>query len=574
MALRAGARTNHTHAMETVGAPSQPRVRTAVLLAGIAFAALAVRLLWLAYHGLGEITWDGAEYARTATNLASGHGYLGLRGTTNFVFPPFYSLTIAALLPLTGDAERAGLAVSLISGALFVLPVYLLATAVFSRRTGILAASIAAVFPFVVELSTVVLAEMLFLTLVTAGLAFLVRAAQAFTVRDACLCGAACGLAYLTRPEGILIEALAVATIVCAAFGARSARRLPVLGFAVILPFAVVAAPYIAFLSSNAGHVRIEGKSFLNLDIGMRMQRGMSYAVAADAIDRDLNEVGPELRRDYYFEPRDREKISNGRIVAFAAENTLRHSKDIAKIALSPLCGTIVFAAFVLAGLLAGAWTRKRITGEAILIAYAAVVIVSLASVVQFWDRYFAGFVPIWIVFGARGIDAATLRLHLRAPALQHLRVAAPLTALFLAVCAFSTRTGFNDNSATTVEKVAGQWLAANAPPGQRVLSISDQSVYYARDVWSMLPWSPDEASALRYLKRLDPAYVVLNGEYASERPYVLNWLAAGIPDRAAQAVYTVRQNGAPALTIVRWHGEEEAKSRRAASQVSSERGG
>jgi 4-amino-4-deoxy-L-arabinose transferase-like glycosyltransferase len=532
-------------------------------------AALAVRLLWLFHHGVGEITWDGAEYARIATSLASGHGYLGIRGPTNFVFPPFYSLTIAALLPLTGDAERAGLVVSLISGALFVLPVYALTTAVFSRRTGIFAASIAAVFPFAIELSTVVLADMLFLALITTALAFLVRTVQALNVRDAAVCGLACGLAYLTRPEGLLVEALAVAAILCAALVARSGRRLPALGLALILPFAVVAAPYIVFLSSSAGHVRIEGKSMLNLDIGMRMQSGMSYAIAADAIDRNLNEVGPELRRDYYFEPRDRKQIPTAQIAAFAVQNTLRHTKDIVKIGISPLCGTFVFAIFAAVGLFAGPWTRKRITGQAILLAYAVVVVVSLASVYQFWDRYFVGFVPLWIVFGARGIDAATLRLRLRAPALMQLRFAVPVTALFLGVCAFSTHTGYNDNSTTIVEKTAGEWLAAHGTPGDRVLGISDQSVYYARDVWSMLPWSPDNATALRYLKRLAPQYVVLNREYASERPYVLDWLASGIPDRGAEPVYTLRQNGVPVFTIVRWHGAEEAKRRPAASPKS-----
>jgi 4-amino-4-deoxy-L-arabinose transferase-like glycosyltransferase len=330
-----------------------------------------VRIIWLVWRGPAEITWDGAEYARIAANLASGHGYVGLRGTTMFVFPPLYPLAIAALLPLTGGVAQAGLAVSLLSGAAFVFPLYGIAATCYGRRAGYAAAVVGAVLPFVVQLSTVVLADMLLLTLATTGMFFLLRTTNERRIADALACGVSFALTYLTRPEGVLFELLAVA-VVLAPVVLRSAkrRRLVGLALATALPFLVLATPYVVFLSSQAGQLRIKGKSVLNLDIGLRMNQGMSYVVAADAIDDNLSEVGPELRQDYYFEPRGRKQPALHTILAFGMKNLARHVREIIHVAASRLCGTVILCVIAMIGFVAGPWTRQRTWNQGILVGY------------------------------------------------------------------------------------------------------------------------------------------------------------------------------------------------------------
>jgi len=88
-----------------------------------------------------------------------------------------------------------------------------------------------------------------------------------------------------------------------------------------------------------------------------------------------------------------------------------------------------------------------------------------------------------------------------------------------------------------------------------RILGISDQAVFYAGGVWSMLPWTPDAGAALRYARKIDPKYLVLDREYAGERPYITAWMATGVPDPAARTVFTIPERGTPQLTIVRWTG-------------------
>ncbi len=393
---------------ERAHARAEGGVSTLAVLLGIALFAVAIRLAWLVWHGPSEITWDGAEYARIAANLIAGHGYVGLRGTTMFVFPPLYPLAIAALLPLAHDVAQAGLDVSLLSGAAFVLPMYGITASCYGRKAGYAAALLAAVLPFAVQLSTVVLADMLFLTLAATGMHFLLRIVNGGRTAEAVACSVAFALAYLTRPEGVLLWGLA-AGVVLVRFAPRRAgrQRGAVLMLALVLPFLVLSAPYVAFLTSHAGHIRIEGKSLLNLDIGLRMDRGMSYTVAADGIDRNLKQVGPELDQAYYFEPRDRVKPAFGTVARFGAQNLIRHIREIAHVIISPLCGSVVFCVLAAVGFFAGSWSRRRVWNQAILVAYGAVIAIALASVFHFWDRYFVGFVPLLIAWAANGIAVA-----------------------------------------------------------------------------------------------------------------------------------------------------------------------
>ena len=529
-------------------------VRPAILtLTLIAVFAVAVRIAWLLWHGTAEITEDGAEYARIAMNIVAGHGYVGLRGTTMFVFPPLYPLAIAAVLPFVHDAAQAGLEVSLLSGAALIFPVYGVAATCYGRRAGYTAAIITAAFPFLVQLSSVVLADSLFLTLATTGTFFLLRAAGGRRVGDAAACGLSFVLAYLTRPEGLLLELLALA-VVLAPLGLRSVdrRRVASLVLATAVPFVVLAAPYVVFLSAHAGHLRVEGKSVLNLDIGLRMDRGMSYVVAADAIDDSLNQIGPEIRQDYFFESPGRAHPSLATILAFGAHNLVRHVREIAHVAASRLCGTVLFALLGIAGFIAGPWTRRRAWNQAILVANGLVFAVALASVYHFWDRYFIGFAPLLIVWAANAVDVIARAMATRTGMRRLDLVPAALAGTFLIALVFSMKSSFADDSSTHAEEQAGLWLAQHGGAGARVLSISDQAVFYANGTWFMLPYAPGNDAARRYVLKIHPQFVVLDREFAVERPYVTAWLNSGMPIPGARVVYARSEAGLRSIEIIR----------------------
>jgi 4-amino-4-deoxy-L-arabinose transferase-like glycosyltransferase len=157
--------------------------------------AFGLRAWWLFVQQPTQITWDGAEYARAAENVLAGHGYVGLRGGLLYVFPPLYTLTIAAAMPFAHGSEGAGVLISLLSGAALVIPVYATANLVYGRRTALLAGTIAAVLPFAVNLSVLVLADALFLTLASAGLYYTLRTLRDVRPAFAAPAGVAYGLA-------------------------------------------------------------------------------------------------------------------------------------------------------------------------------------------------------------------------------------------------------------------------------------------------------------------------------------------------------------------------------------------
>src|SRR5262249_3705454 len=107
-------------------------------------ASFAIRLAGLAYWGTGAIESEGAEYARIAENLRNGVGYVGLvTPGPQLNFNPLFPLLIAGTSFLTHNYEWAGRLVALVMGALLPLPVFGIASRLFSRQAGYIAAAIA-----------------------------------------------------------------------------------------------------------------------------------------------------------------------------------------------------------------------------------------------------------------------------------------------------------------------------------------------------------------------------------------------------------------------------------------------
>ena len=124
----------------------------------------------------GMIDEEGAEYARIAQNLLAGVGYVGLvTPGEQLWFPPLFPLLISGITLFTGDAEVAGRAISVVLGSLLVLPVYLIAQRMYNERIATTAAALVGIHPFLVEYSTTVHCEPLFLTLVLAAIYMAMR---------------------------------------------------------------------------------------------------------------------------------------------------------------------------------------------------------------------------------------------------------------------------------------------------------------------------------------------------------------------------------------------------------------
>lgn len=533
-------------ALHNAGVLRQPAV-------AISLAALAVRVVWLVLLGRTEIAPDGAEYARVAANLLHGHGFTGIHGTPMVIFPPLYSLAIAALMPLARTAEAAGVTVSLLAGAAAVFPVYGAARRLYGPGAALVAGTVVAFLPFAVDMSVLVLSDAFFMFLAATALYFLIRVVQDARRIDAFLAALFYGLAYLTRPEGLVLAAAGVAAGI-GAFALLPALRGRLLrcGAIYVVTLAVVAAPYVAYLSGRAHALRFEGKSAINATIAARMRAGMDYVQAADATDDRLDIIGPELDDDGYFADRWVREPSPRERIALLAVDARRRLADVPRTLVTRPYGTPVIALLALAGLAGGAWGRRRLAGELTLVLYGLGLFLSLTSLFHFWARYAFGFVPLLAVWSGHGTALALGLLKRRiAPALPAALIAAACLLL-----AFSQRAWFraNVNDATPLaERAAGTWIAAEAGPNPgTILDVSDQSAYYAGGTWSMLPYTPRPGVALAYVLRKNAQYLVLDRSLAGDRGYVTQWLAHGVPDPRAQLVYASGDAREPDVAIYR----------------------
>jgi hypothetical protein len=127
-------------------------------------------------------------------------------GSPSAFRPPAYPHLLAATYELTGKRHTAGRLVGALLGTAAVLLLFLIGREVFGRSAGLAAGWLGAIFPPLVFLSGALVSENLFVPLVLgAVLAALRFRASGGRARWALAAGALCGLAALTRTNGIVV---------------------------------------------------------------------------------------------------------------------------------------------------------------------------------------------------------------------------------------------------------------------------------------------------------------------------------------------------------------------------------
>jgi hypothetical protein len=183
--------------------------------------------VWHLYHT--EVTArDSIGFQRYAWELRHKDWKQALRDNAHH---PLYPLTILAMSELVGslrpgsDLEVMQLSAQLaggLAGILLVIPMFYLGRELFDRRVGFWATGLFQCLPAGARVLSDALSEPLFLLLSVTGLLMAVRALRSGSSVGFALCGFFTGLAYLTRPEGVLL-AVSVG-LVLLAFG--RARRV------------------------------------------------------------------------------------------------------------------------------------------------------------------------------------------------------------------------------------------------------------------------------------------------------------------------------------------------------------
>jgi len=518
----------------------------------ILLMALSLRLGWLVTHSqTANIGGEGSEYARLADNLRTGNGYVGIFNLgPQLMFPPLYPVLIASFSLITGEAELAGRLVSLIMGTCLVVPVFFMALQIYGRRTAFIAASLVAAHPVLVKLSAEVYSEALYLTLLMSGVYWSLRSLEFENLRNNVLAGAFFALAYLTRPEAIAYPFLVGMTIFAVAVMSRLKPKQVVRCLArMAVPFVLLAAPYVGYLSIQTGQIRLEGKSDINYLIGRRMNSGMNYGQAAYGIDETLTEQGPFLMGNLTA-IRSVGNRSLREVAQYLVSAAKRNGKVLFQIlSTSRSFGSPILIVLATLCFFRKTWSHKRLIQEGLLLVIVSSIFLILLSVQHFWQRYAFPFLPFLILWASNGIAEISEWAEDTTRSISCMRLGRSKLIRIASQCAVSTMLLVFATSGMAEEvgmfhggkshiKEAGLWLRNYLPGPKTVMDVGGVIPYYAGGSWVALPYA-ESSLALKYIAYKRPQFIVLSRGGSGITPYMDEWIGNGIPDKNAKLIYS-----------------------------------
>jgi 4-amino-4-deoxy-L-arabinose transferase-like glycosyltransferase len=316
------------------------------------------------------ISPDGVEYVAHARRLAAGDVANGMSA----YWPPLYPALVAVASLVFRDAELAGRVVSVVAGALLVVPAHGLARRWYGRRTALVCASLVALHPLLVYYSTALLTEstytLIFTCAVAAGWSALTKA----TARAHACAGALFGACYLLKPEAfgfvLLLVVMLAARRVLIRAGLLKTSVLNAL--ALVAGFAAAASPQLLYIRWQTGEWFLSAKTAGHLLQGARAAGGdASPAPVSSLLDA---------------------------ATAFARlAKALRFEYEIFNLIFPT-----AFVLLVALGLFRRRWTRARAAREAYLLAFVAAALAGYAVTLPN-IRFLAPLVPLLLCWVAKG---------------------------------------------------------------------------------------------------------------------------------------------------------------------------
>jgi 4-amino-4-deoxy-L-arabinose transferase-like glycosyltransferase len=516
----------------------------------VALVTAAVLLrLGLSFMLPRTINGDEPMYLLLGYNLLAGNGFT-YSGYPELHFTPLYPIVAGLFHVLIGDFETASNLVYALFGGLLLFPVFAMARRIYGVKTAWLAAVLMAIFPALTVnvLYWGSLTEPLYLSLLYGGLALLLIGLEDDRLGMLAAAGALLGLAYLTRPEAVVYFGVFVIfawiwllkSVNC---GIR--RTWFALG-SFVLPFVVLALPYIWYLHVHTGQWMISGKiDFVSQEASASkryiyfdlMPGGEIAWLSPDRFQRNtlqsaLTNPGDILRR----------VIKNGRSFKdqfFAGGNFWW--------GLTPL---------VVVALLKHPWDQRRVRHEAFLI---TIILVLLLTFLPFFFvvRLFAPAFPVLLIWTARGAlylgrwlqDTVELwrEKSLSNPYLKSVLGWLPagmVTGILILTIPVTADGWIRTN--VFGYKEAGLWLKAHTPADAKVMTQEVAVALYADRHWVPSP-NTDWAHFMQYARSHDANYLVVGDfKLVEYQPQLAHTLQKGTPE--LELVFSFEESHMPGL--------------------------
>ena len=557
-------------------------------------ASLAVRLAAWAYWGTGTIESEGAEYAKIAENLRNGIGFVGLVFPGPAInFSPLFPLLIAGTSFVTHDYEVAGRLVALALGTLLPLLVFGIASHLFNRRVGFIAAMLTLLNPLLVHLSFMVYSEGPYATLFLFAIYIVVRALEDSSIRLWLFVGAAFGFCYLLRAEASAAFAIAVLFCITSTEGSLTVRCKR--AASAVLVFLVLALPEVIFLYRSTGKVMLEAKSkILTIYTGERIlaaerHPGQDYESASGltevpspepnveggypeqwegkwafyGIDAHLNGTGSAMRP--FVQVVRETRVTLKGLIPLLKKGIRQNVPGLFRNLSAGWLGSPLLPALALLGAFRRPWKGRQAPLRLFVLLVAAAPVLATLFVLLADARYYFVFIPLLSIWAANGVYEVGMWAKASSQAARWNLLASPSISQFLVpgflilamtispLKEVATQYEFSDSAPPVrVDREVGLWIGRQQDRAVRIMDLSLPLTYHAgAQLHLYFPYCSGEL-ALRYLDAVQADYIVLRREQKFTK-YYEDWIVNGIPDHRAELIQLPPLPGADKFVIYRW---------------------
>ncbi len=469
--------------------------------------ALALRILTLLRND--PVTFDSAAYFEMAEFLRAGRWSDSLLNA----YPPLFPILIAALQRVGLSAENAGLLLALASNLVVLLMIVAITRRVAGERAACGAAFLWAIHPYAVRLGTRALSDAPTAFFVASSLCLGLWASERKRLTWAIGAGAASGLAYLTRPEGIE-PALALAGFFLVQSSTRLHRRI-LWALAPIVGWAIIASPYVTYLSIESGSFTLSKK---------KSPAAMVHSlIASDAVtgSSDRATTAPNVPAQTLPQAEMRQSLSaeappvDAR--AQARESRLRKMARSVYLFQRPLVNGVHPVVLFFAAFAPWSLRPKKNEGDprvkallASLVILHFVVLVGVASIMgpdYLGGHHFFLMTLYLLPFAAAGLAAITDWLRKRLPALPWLTAAVLAAAILVTL----PSTVFRAPERGGIMREGGMWIRQHAS-GRPVVATDVAKLTYHAGA-ERIPFSGNPGHAVRVARAQGAEWLAIYGD-------------------------------------------------------------
>lgn len=474
---------------------------------------------------------DEVHYAESLHRFMEGRFIEGVSDYWSF----FYPLAALPLGKLYGSAEPALRLLSVICGGAVVVPCMLLARRLWGDRAALIAGVLVALHPTLIQFSTAAMTESFFTFFIMTALYLLVRFLQDGGGWVPLFCGVVLGFAYMARQEAQFILVLFVVVLLLRPRGVSRGRRIA--RAALLTAFFVLATlPHVLLLRAKTGRWTAGSKAAVNLSSPLIWEDTLEreryvYGLDESGTERRIETIGAENPVVMLWRRRSM-------VVSRYLPNLTRGAAHMPGLLATPFLLLLVPL-----GLFGRSWRRSDRTAECALLLL-GIFPFALYAIFRVDTRYLVPFLPIYLLWGARGCGVAVSWLRENITP----RTGPAIAVLFVMLASLVPFTVRRYSLLAATQPVGhrrvGQWIKENSGEGARVLAPSGWSVsYYAGNpIATYIPWT-DPDGLVRFARHHRFEYIVLGVDYIEQaRPTLVSLVRSRAhPHLAFVHTFTVR---------------------------------